>query len=95
MLVKLSNIIGSWERAVGTATGYGLDEQGVRVRVRVGARFFFSPRRPDRLWGPPSLLSNGCGGSFSGGEAAGVKLATHLQLASRSRIRGSIHPLPQ
>jgi len=29
--------------------------------------FFSSPSRPDRLWGPPSLLSNGCWGSFPGG----------------------------
>jgi hypothetical protein len=29
-----------------------------RDRVRVGAIIFSSPRRPDQLWGPPSLLSN-------------------------------------
>jgi hypothetical protein len=45
--------------AVGIATGYGLDDKGVGVRVPVGARFFSSPRRPDRLWGLPNLLSNG------------------------------------
>jgi hypothetical protein len=33
---------------------------------------FSSPRRPGRLWGPPSLLSNGYGGSFPGGKAAGA-----------------------
>jgi hypothetical protein len=50
-----------WSRgsAVGIATGYGLDDQGARVRVTVGARIFTSPCRPDRLWGPPYLLSNG------------------------------------
>jgi hypothetical protein len=42
--------------AVGIATGYGLDD---RVRVPVGVRIFFSPRRPDRLWGPPNILLNG------------------------------------
>jgi hypothetical protein len=25
----------------------------------LGAIFFSSPQRPDRLWGPPSLLYNG------------------------------------
>jgi hypothetical protein len=48
----------SRDSSVGIATGYGLDDGGVGVRVPVGSRIFFSPRRPDRLWGPPSLLSN-------------------------------------
>jgi hypothetical protein len=43
---------------VDMATGYGLDDRGVGVRVPVGSRIFSSPRRPDRLWGPSSLLSN-------------------------------------
>jgi hypothetical protein len=40
---------------VGKAIGYGLNDWGVEVRVPVGS----SPSRPDRLWGPPSVLSNG------------------------------------
>jgi hypothetical protein len=48
----------------GVATGYGLDGRGVGVRVPVGPRLFSSPRRPDRFWGPPSLLSNGYQGLF-------------------------------
>jgi hypothetical protein len=51
--------LGSRDSVVGIATGYGLDERGVGVRVPVGSRIFSSPRRPDRLWGPPSFLSNG------------------------------------
>jgi hypothetical protein len=47
------------DSSVGIATGYRLDDREVGVRVPVGSRIFFSPRRPDRLWGPPSLLSNG------------------------------------
>jgi hypothetical protein len=46
----------SWDSAAGIATGYELDDRGVRVRVPVGLRIFSSPRRPDRLWGPHSLL---------------------------------------
>jgi hypothetical protein len=37
-----------------------------------GNKFFSSPQRPDPLWGPPSLLSNGYRGSFHGGKAAGA-----------------------
>jgi hypothetical protein len=44
---------------VGIATGYGPDDRGVGVRVPVESSIFFSRRRPDRLWGPPNLLSNG------------------------------------
>jgi hypothetical protein len=43
---------------VGIATGYGLDDRGFRVQVMVESRMFSSPQRPDRPWGPPSLLSN-------------------------------------
>jgi hypothetical protein len=52
------------ENVVGIATGYGLDDRGVGVRVPVGSKIFSSPRRPDRLWGPPTILSNGHRGPF-------------------------------
>jgi hypothetical protein len=71
-------------------TGRGLDGRGVGVRLLVGARVFSSPQRPDRFWGPPSLLYNGYRRHFG----RGVKLTTHLELVPRSKIRGSIHPLP-
>jgi hypothetical protein len=41
--------------AVGIATGCGLDDQGVRIRIPAGTRIFSSPCRPDRLWDLPSL----------------------------------------
>jgi hypothetical protein len=46
-----------------TATGYGPDDRGVGVRVPVGSRIFISLCRPDRLRGPPSLLSDVSEGS--------------------------------
>jgi hypothetical protein len=64
--------LGSWDSTVGIATGYRLNDRVVGVRLPVGARIFSSPRRPDRFWSPPSLLSNGYRGSFPGGKAAGV-----------------------
>jgi hypothetical protein len=57
--------------AVGIATGYGLDDRGVGVRVPVESRMFSSPRRPHRLWGPPNFLSSGYRGFFPRGKAAG------------------------
>jgi hypothetical protein len=36
-------------RVVSLATGYELDDGGVRVRVPVGSRIFSSPCHPDRL----------------------------------------------
>jgi hypothetical protein len=42
----------SRDNAVGIATGYGLDDQGVGVRVPMRAKIFTFPYRPDRLWSP-------------------------------------------
>jgi hypothetical protein len=50
--------ITSLDSAVGTVTGFGLDDRGVGVRVPVGSRIFTSPSRPDRLWDPPNVLFN-------------------------------------
>jgi hypothetical protein len=52
---------------VGIATACGVDDRGVGVRFPVGSRIFSSPRRPDRLWCPRSLLSSGYRGLFPRG----------------------------
>jgi hypothetical protein len=52
----------SRDSSVGIATGYGLDDRSSIPGE--GWKFFSSTLCPDRLWGPPILLSNGCWGFF-------------------------------
>jgi hypothetical protein len=47
------------DSAVGIAVGYGLNAQGVGVRVLVWSSISFSLNLPDRFLGLPSLQSNG------------------------------------
>jgi hypothetical protein len=54
----------SRDSVVCIATGYGLDDRGLGLRVPLGSRLFCPSRRPDWLWSPPNLLSNGYRGFF-------------------------------
>jgi hypothetical protein len=61
------------DSSVGMALGYGLDDRGSGFRFSTETGNFSLPPRPERLWDPPSLLSNGYrGGSFPGAKAAGA-----------------------
>jgi hypothetical protein len=63
-------MFGGPDSTVGIATGYGLDNGRVRVRVSVESKIFISPCYPDRFWGAPDFLSNGYRWALS----TGVKL---------------------
>jgi hypothetical protein len=64
--------IRSGDSVVGKATGYGFDDGGVGDLVPEMSRIFSSPRRSERFWGLPNLLSDEYRGSFPGGKAAEV-----------------------
>jgi hypothetical protein len=56
MIYLLVCKLNSQDRLLGIATGYGLDGRG---SIPGKGKIFSSAQRPDRLWGPPSPLSNG------------------------------------
>jgi hypothetical protein len=79
------------------ATGYGLEDRRIGVRVPVESRIFSSPRRSDRFCGPPNLLSNGLSGTLSPGVKRPGCEADHSPPASTKVKRkcGYIHPIPR
>jgi hypothetical protein len=72
------------DSSVGIATRLRAGRSGFLGFISCGGWTFFSaPPRPLRLWGPPSLQSNGY-----------RRLTIHLHLVPKSRMRGAIPPLP-
>jgi hypothetical protein len=76
------------------ATGYGLDDRGVRVLVPLRPRIFSSPCLLYWLCGHSASYPMAYQGSFPVGKSTrDVKLTTYLQLLPLSRRYVSIHPL--
>jgi hypothetical protein len=76
------------DSSVGVALGYGLDDQGSRVRFQAGAGNFSLHHR----------VQNGSGAHPAsypmGGSFPGVKLSTHLHLVPRSKNEWSYTSTP-
>jgi hypothetical protein len=80
----------SWSRdsAVGIATGYGLDDRGVGVRVPVGSRIFFYSTSSRPALGPMQPLIQWVSRALSPGVKRPGSEADHKPPTS-----GSTHPL--
>jgi hypothetical protein len=85
----------SRDSVVGVATGYGLDDRRLGVRVPVGSRFSLLHVVQTDSGAHRTFYPMGTEGLFPRGQSGrGVKLTTRLQLVPRSSKCGSIHPLP-
>jgi hypothetical protein len=94
--ILLLSMLKSRDSSVGIALGYGLDDGGLGFNSRRGWEFFSSRLRPERLWGPPSLLSNRHQGLFLGGKAARAWSWPVASIYYRcQRMRVAILLLPQ
>jgi hypothetical protein len=79
------------DSSVGIATGYRLDG---RSSIPGRDKIFSSPQRPDRLWGPPSLLFNGYRGSFPGVKQPGPEADHSPPSSTEVKNCGAVSPLP-
>jgi len=64
------------------------------LHLGTGKRFFSTPTRPVRLWGPRSSLFSGYRGASPGAKRLGVNLTTDFHLVPRLKVSGAIPLLP-
>jgi hypothetical protein len=64
------------------------------VSFPVSAIFLFSPQGPDRLWGLPSLLTNGYCRPFPGVKQPGTEADLSPPSSAEVKNGGDIPPLP-
>jgi hypothetical protein len=84
----------SLDSSVGTATGYGLEDRGVGVRVPEGSKVYLLHVVQAGSGVHPTSYPMSTWVFRRGQSGRGVKLTTHLQLMPTSRQCGSTHPLP-
>jgi hypothetical protein len=82
----------SRDSAVGIATGYGLDDRGVGVRVPVGSRIFSTSSRP--AVGPTQPPIEWVPGLFPRGVRRPGRESDHSPTSAKVKNGGAIHPLP-
>jgi hypothetical protein len=82
----------SRDSLVGIATRYGLEGRG-SIPGR-GEICFFTPQHPDRLWGPPSLLSNGPGSLSPEIKVPGREADNSPPSSAQVKKCGAVSPLP-
>jgi hypothetical protein len=66
---------------------------GVRFLEGERALLLSTPQRPDRLWGPNNLLSNGYGGSLPGVKQPGCEAAQSYPSSTEVKKGGAIPTL--
>jgi hypothetical protein len=84
----------NWDSSVGIATGYGLDDRGVGVRVPKYQEFSLLQVVPTGSGVHTTSYPMGTAGPFPGQSGRDVKLTTHLHLVPRSTKCGTIKPHP-
>jgi hypothetical protein len=85
----------SWDRLLSMGLDYGLEDRGSIPGRGNDEIFFLRHRVRTDSEAHPASYSMGIGDFIHGGKAAGgLKLITHLQLASRLRMREAVPPLP-
>jgi hypothetical protein len=83
------------DSVVGIATGYVLDDRGVRVRVPVGSRILFFSSSRQALWPTQPPIQWVAGGLSSGVKRPGREAHQSRPTSAEVKIKcGSIHPLP-
>jgi hypothetical protein len=79
------------DSSIGIATGYELGDRG---SIPGRGKRLSIPERSDRLWGPPSLLSNGYQKFFPWGVKRQRREADHSPPSGAEIKNGAIPPLP-